>query len=30
VQIASWRGAALIGVVRKSEPYEGHANSRVE
>jgi NADPH2:quinone reductase len=30
VQIASWRGARVIGVVRKSEPYEGHANSRVE
>src|SRR3982075_2978921 len=30
VQIASWRGARVIGVVRKSEPYEGHANSRVD
>ncbi len=30
VQIASWHGARVIGVVRKSEPYEGHANSRVE
>jgi NADPH2:quinone reductase len=30
VQIASWIGARVIGVVRKSEPYEGHANSRVE
>jgi NADPH:quinone reductase len=30
VQIASWRGARVIGVVRKSEPYEGHANSPVE
>ncbi len=29
VQIASWHGARVIGVVRKSEPYEGHANSRV-
>src|SRR5882724_10448735 len=30
VQIASWRGARVIGVVRKSEPYEGHANSTVD
>src|SRR5207302_3142714 len=30
VQIASWRGARVIGVVRKKEPYEGHANSKVE
>ncbi|MGY4568973.1 quinone oxidoreductase family protein [Bradyrhizobium sp. USDA 3256] len=30
VQIASWRGARVIGVVRKSEPYEGHSNSPVE
>ena len=30
VQIASWHGARVIGVVRKSEPYEGHANSNVE
>ncbi len=30
VQIASWNGARVIGVVRKNEPYEGHANSRVE
>ena len=29
-QIASWYGARVIGVVRKSEPYEGHANSHVE
>src|ERR1700744_3105383 len=29
-QIATWRGARVIGVVRKSEPYEGHANSLVE
>src|ERR1700712_1921748 len=27
VQIASWNGARVIGVVRKSEPYEGHSNS---
>jgi len=30
VQIASWRGARVIGVVRKSEPYEGHSNSQIE
>jgi NADPH:quinone reductase len=30
VQIASWHGARVIGVVRRSEPYEGHANSTVE
>ncbi len=30
VQIASWRGARVIGVVRKREPYEGHSNSPVE
>jgi NADPH:quinone reductase len=30
VQIASWNGVRVIGVVRKNEPYEGHANSRVE
>jgi NADPH:quinone reductase len=30
VQIASWRGARVIGVVRKNEFYEGHANSKVE
>jgi len=30
VQIATWNGARVIGVVRKSEPYEGHANSSVE
>ena len=29
VQIASWHGARVIGVVRKAEPYEGHANSDV-
>jgi NADPH:quinone reductase len=29
VQIATWHGARVIGVVRKSEPYEGHANSSV-
>src|SRR5688572_12703923 len=30
VQIATWCGAKVIGVVRKDEPYEGHANSSVE
>jgi NADPH2:quinone reductase len=30
VQIATWHGARVIGVVRKNEPYEGHTNSRVE
>jgi len=30
VQIASWHGARVIGVVRKDEPYEGHANSTVD
>src|ERR1700716_3000070 len=30
VQIASWHGARAIGVVRKNEPYEGHANSKVD
>jgi NADPH:quinone reductase len=28
-QIASWNGARVIGVVRKNEPYEGHANSKI-
>ena len=30
VQIASWHGARVIGVVRKSEPYAGHANGKVD
>jgi NADPH:quinone reductase len=30
VQIASWHGARVIGVVRKREPYEGHSNSKVD
>ena len=30
VQIATWHGARAIGVVRKQEPYEGHANAAVE
>ncbi len=29
-QIASWNGARVIGVARRSEPYEGHANSKIE
>ncbi len=29
-QISTWHGARVIGVVRKSEPYEGHANSKVD
>jgi NADPH:quinone reductase-like Zn-dependent oxidoreductase len=29
-QIATWRGARVIGVVRKNEAYEGHANSDVD
>ena len=29
-QIATWRGARVIGVVRKDEPYAGHASSPVE
>jgi NADPH:quinone reductase len=28
-QIASWHGARVIGVVRKTEPYGGHANSDI-
>src|SRR3982075_1121978 len=30
VQIASWHGARVIGVVRKAESYEGHANAKVD
>jgi NADPH:quinone reductase-like Zn-dependent oxidoreductase len=30
IQIATWRGAQVIGVVRKAEAYEGHANGPVE
>src|SRR5437667_5296666 len=30
VQIATWHGARAIGVVRRDEPYQGHANSKVE
>ena len=29
-QIASWRGARVIGVVRREEPYAGHASAPVE
>jgi NADPH:quinone reductase-like Zn-dependent oxidoreductase len=29
-QIATWRGARVIGVVRKPEAYEGHASGAVE
>lgn len=29
-QIATWRGARVIGVVRKPEAYEGHASGLVE
>ena len=29
-QLATWKGASVIGVVRKDEPYEGHANATVE
>ncbi len=29
-QLATWRGAKVIGVVRKGEAYEGHANEPVE
>ncbi|UFW90570.1 zinc-binding alcohol dehydrogenase family protein [Bradyrhizobium barranii] len=30
VQLATWKGAKVIGVVRKDEPYAGHANAPVE
>jgi NADPH:quinone reductase len=30
VQIASWHAARVIGVVRKAEAYEGHANAKVD
>jgi NADPH2:quinone reductase len=29
-QIATWRGARVIGVVRKAEPYAGHASQAIE
>lgn len=28
-QIATWRGARVIGVARRDEPYEGHASNPV-
>jgi NADPH2:quinone reductase len=30
VQIATWHGARAIGVVRKAEAYEGHANAAID
>ena len=30
VQLATWQGAKVIGVVRKDEAYEGHTNAPVE
>jgi NADPH:quinone reductase len=30
VQLATWQGAKVIGVVRKDEAYEGHANAPIE
>jgi NADPH:quinone reductase len=30
VQIATWRGARVVGVVRKAEAYEGHAGANVD
>jgi NADPH:quinone reductase len=30
LQLATWQGAKVIGVVRKDEPYEGHANAPIE
>src|SRR3954452_20478814 len=29
-QIATWRGARALGVVRRKEPYEGHANAAID
>ncbi len=29
-QLATWRGARVIGVVRKNEAYQGHANGAVQ
>jgi NADPH2:quinone reductase len=29
-QLATWQGAKVIGVVRKDEAYEGHANTPIE
>ncbi|MBR0788016.1 zinc-binding alcohol dehydrogenase family protein [Bradyrhizobium manausense] len=30
VQIATWQGARVVGVVRKPEAYEGHGNTPIE
>ncbi|OPY97025.1 oxidoreductase [Bradyrhizobium sacchari] len=30
VQLATWQGAKVIGVVRKDEAYEGHSNAPIE
>lgn len=30
VQIATWQGARVVGVVRKAESYEGHSNASIE
>jgi NADPH:quinone reductase len=30
VQIATWHGARVVGVARRNEPYEGHANSKID
>src|SRR5262249_12979396 len=30
VQIATWQGARVVGVVRKQEVYEGHANAKID
>jgi NADPH2:quinone reductase len=30
VQIATWQGARVVGVVRKAEAYEGHSNTPIE
>jgi NADPH:quinone reductase-like Zn-dependent oxidoreductase len=29
-QLATWQGAKVIGVVRKDEPYHGHANAPID
>jgi NADPH:quinone reductase-like Zn-dependent oxidoreductase len=29
-QIATWRGARVIGLVRRDEPYAGHTNAPIE
>jgi NADPH2:quinone reductase len=29
-QLATWHGAQVIGVVRKDQPYEGHATTPIE